>query len=175
MGHSMGAKTVLFFEYKFPGIARQLIIVDMAAREYPAHHAKVLEALHNVNFDKIGTRKEAEAVLGEHITDFGTKQFLLKNIYWKEDADKKMGWRFNLKVITENYDQIRAAVPDFRSETPAIIIKGENSDYLSEDDIVDYKNRFQNCDFVSIAGAGHWVHAEKPKEFFEATLQHLHH
>jgi pimeloyl-ACP methyl ester carboxylesterase len=168
LGHSMGAKTVLFFENKYPHVASKIIITDMAARAYPAHHQTVLAALHAVNFDEVKTRKEAEAVMNTHLEDFGTKQFLLKNIYWKEN--ERMDWRFNLEVISRLYDEIRVAAPMFTSTVKTLIITGANSNYVTEEDQKDFQNRFTNIEMISIAGAGHWVHAEKPKEFFEAVL-----
>jgi len=173
LGHSMGAKTVLFHEKNFPGVASKLVIADMAAREYPAHHADVLDALHAVDFNKITSRKEAEAEMNRYISDFGTKQFLLKNIYWKEDGNKKMDWRFNLKVITEQYDNVRVPVPFFTSDTPTLIVRGGRSPYVNEADIEDYKKRFSTCEISVIEEAGHWVHAEKPQEFFEVVLKFI--
>lgn len=171
LGHSMGGKTVLYFEYLYPGEAKKIIVADMAARRYEAHHHAVLKALHAVNFDLVHSRREAEAIMDEYIKDFGTKQFLLKNIYWKDAGNQRMDWRFNLEVISKEYDNIRVEVPAFVSQTPALIVRGEKSDYVQEADVQDYKKRFTNLDLEIIAGAGHWVHAEKPKEFFEAVIR----
>ncbi len=173
VGHSMGGKTVLFFELKYSGIAKKLIIVDIASRAYEPHHNQVLEALHAVDFNTITTRKEAEAVMNEYLSDFGTKQFLLKNIYWKDDNAKQMAWRFNLRTITESYDNIGVVVPDFISPTETLIINGENSKYINAQDKLDFEKRFTDVQFKTILNAGHWVHAEKPKEFFEAVLNFL--
>lgn len=169
LGHSMGGKTVMYFELKYSGIASKIIIADISARMYPPHHQDVLEALNAVDFTKIKTRKEAEAIMDEHIKDFGTKQFLLKNIYWKDTETNVMDWRFNLKVISENYENVCKGVPEFVSETKALIIKGENSKYISDEDKEDLKKRFPHSTLVVLNGAGHWVHAEKPKEFFETV------
>ncbi len=173
LGHSMGGKTVLFFEWKYPEIASKIIIADMATREYEPHHNIVLKALNAVDFNAIKTRKEAEAVLNNYIEDFGTKQFLLKNIYWKDNNNNQMAWRFNLKVIDQLYDNVRIAVPEFVSQTKTLIIKGEKSDYINKQDIEDYKLRFPESRFVTIPNAGHWVHAEKPKEFFECVYEFI--
>ena len=89
LGHSMGGKTVLFFELKYSGIAQKLIIVDIAARAYEPHHNDVLKALHAVDFNTITTRKEADVLMNTYLTDFRTKQFLLKNIYWKDSVKTK--------------------------------------------------------------------------------------
>jgi len=168
IGHSMGGKTVMFFETMYPGIADKLIIVDIAARPYPRHHDDVLEALHAVDFNTIKNRKDAEAIMNNYISDFGTKQFLLKNIYWKQDD--RMDWRFNLDVITRKYDNVSVAVPQVSSPVSALIINGEKSRYVSAQDMEEFRLRFPNSQFVTIQGSGHWVHAEKPKEFFDAVM-----
>lgn len=173
LGHSMGGKTVMYFNYLFPEKASKIIICDIAARAYPPHHNEVLKALHAVDFDFVKTRKEAEAVLNLHISDYGTKQFLLKNIYWKDTSNNLMDWRFNLKVISDNYDSISFAVPDFKSDLPCLVIKGGKSHYITQTDEEDFKNRYPAVKIESIEGAGHWVHAEKPKEFFNSVVAFL--
>lgn len=170
IGHSMGGKVTLFFEAKYPGVADKLIIADISPRAYEPHHNEVLAALNAVDFSIIKTRKEAEAKLGEYIKDFGTKQFLLKNIYWKDSDNNVMDWRFNLKVITEKYNTISVEAPHFTSEVPCLVIRGGKSHYVTETDLHDFKLRFPNFKLETINDAGHWVHAEKPKEFFEVVM-----
>lgn len=171
LGHSMGGKTVLMFEKKYPGLASKIIIADMSARAYPPHHEGIIDTLRAVDFSKISTRKEAEEALDEQIKDFGTKQFLLKNIYWRDD--KKMAWRFNLDVISAKYDTVTAQIPFFKSSTPTLIMAGEKSNYILESDREDFRERFSDVRFNTIANAGHWLHAEKPKEFQQAVLNFI--
>lgn len=173
LGHSMGGKTVLFFEQMFPNIAQKLIIADIAPRAYEPHHDSVLKALNAVDFTEINTRKEAEEILGQYITDFGTKQFLLKNIYWREDETKQMAWRFNLKVITAEYNNIGVVVPPFTSFTKTLFIRGEKSNYISDNDMIDIRNRFPNVSLNTIANSGHWVHAEQPDAFFNCVMEFI--
>jgi esterase len=173
LGHSMGGKTVMYFEKMFPGISDKVIIVDIAARAYPAGHTAVLKALHAVDLNKISNRKEAETVMKEYLGDFGTRQFLLKNLHWKDAANTRMDWRFNLKVISDNYGNITGAVPEGLSKVPALIVRGERSEYVTENDLSDFKKRFPDSEFVTIEGAGHWVHAEKPVEFFEKVFEFI--
>lgn len=171
LGHSMGGKTVMFFELSYPGIASKIIIADIAVRASKPHHDEVLKALNAVDFNALKTRKEAEAVMNEYITDFGTKQFLLKNIYWKED--ERMAWRFNLEVMTRKYNEILVEVPEKTSDVKTMIMRGEKSNYISDADAEEMKNRFPNSVLVTIKDAGHWIHAEKPKEFFESVMAFL--
>ena len=84
-----------------------------------------------------------------------------------------MDWRFNLKVISKEYDNIRTAVPDGTSKVKALFIKGEKSEYITDTDVSDIGKRFPNFSLKTIAGAGHWVHAEKPDEFVKEVLEFI--
>ncbi len=173
LGHSMGGKTVMFFDLLFPGVAAKIIVADIAPRAYGAHHDSVLKALNAVDFSSINIRKEAEAILSQYISDFGTKQFLLKNIYWKEDESKQMDWRFDLKTITEKYDNVSVEVPAGSSETPALFIRGDKSGYVTDADIESIASRFPNYRIETIANSGHWVHAEQPDAFFNQVMHFI--
>lgn len=173
LGHSMGGKTVLFFQQLYPGVAQKIIVVDIAMRSYEPHHQAVLAALNAVDFSLVQSRKEAELILNQHIDDFGTKQFLLKNIYRKDNDINRLDWRFNLKVITDRYDNIGVAVPSFKDDTPAMVIKGERSNYINTFDVEDYKKCLSHLTFKEIKNAAHWVHAEQPLAFFEAVCEFI--
>lgn len=173
LGHSMGGKTVMFFEALFPKVAHQLIIADIAPKAYEAHHDAVLKALHAVDFSKINQRKDAEEIMGQYITDFGTKQFLLKNIYWKDTDPKQMAWRFNLETITKEYNHVSVRVPSFQSSTPTLFIRGSKSNYITDSDWIEIQQVFQYALLTTINDSGHWVHAEKPNEFFEAVMNFI--
>ncbi len=173
IGHSMGGKTVMYFEKQFPKVAQKLIICDIAARAYEPKHNEVVAALNAVDFNHVKTRKDAELVLNSFIKDFGTKQFLLKNIYWKDTDNNIMDWRFNLKVITNNYNNVSVEVPMFNSDTPTLIIRGSLSDYINEEDMADFNLRFSNISIETVLDAGHWVHAEKPLGFFESVKRFI--
>ena len=173
LGHSMGGKTVMFFEMMYPHISSKTIVVDIAPRAYEPHHDNVLKALNAVDFDKIATRKEAEEIMSLYISDFGTKQFLLKNIYWRSDDDKKMAWRFNLKTITKEYHNIGIQIPNGISTTKTLFIRGELSNYILDDDIDLIKKHFPHYALKTIANSGHWIHAEQPEAFYNCVMQFI--
>jgi len=173
LGHSMGGKTLMFFELMYAGISEKIVIVDIAPRAYESHHEAVMHALNSVKFDEITTRKQAEEILNIYISDFATKQFLLKNIYWKNSETNLLDWRFNLKTISKEYDNIGVEVPLGKSEVRTLFIKGEKSHYLTESDLNDIATRFPNYLMEEIKEAGHWVHAEKPNDFFEVVLKFI--
>lgn len=173
LGHSMGGKTVMFFEMLFPGIANKIVVADIAPKVYEPHHDLVLKALNAVDFTEINARKDAENIMNEYISDFGTKQFLLKNIYWKEDESKQMAWRFNLPVICKEYNNVSVNIPDGISRVDTLFVRGEKSNYVLDSDLPNIEKHFPNYKLTTIPNAGHWVHAEKPEEFFNSVLEFI--
>ncbi|MCW3086330.1 MAG: Alpha/beta hydrolase [Bacteroidetes bacterium] len=172
LGHSMGGKTAMQYTLQHPDMVDKLIVADIAPKYYPPQHGDVVKALKAIDFNIVKTRKEAEAILSEYVPDFGTKQFLLKNIYWKEDG--LLDWRFNLKTILEKMENVGLAITaDESVDVPALFIRGENGGYVLEEDLNMIHDLFPRSMLETIAGAGHWVHAEKPKEFFEAVMNFI--
>lgn len=172
LGHSMGGKTAMYFAIENSHLVDQLIVVDIAPKYYPLHHQSVIEALTSIDFSVIKSRKEAESILSNYISDYGTKQFLLKNIYWTENG--QLAWRFNLPVIVKNIENIGEATPTDKSvDIPTLFIRGEKSNYILDEDISLIQDIFPRSILETIPDAGHWVHAEKPKEFFEAVMKFI--
>jgi pimeloyl-ACP methyl ester carboxylesterase len=179
LGHSMGGKIAMEFALQHADFLSKLIIVDIAPKFYPPHHQDVLNGLNAVDLYTIKTRNEAESALSKYISDTGTKQFLLKNLYWKENVEEALvtghfEWRFNLKVIEKNIDTISQEIlSDSHCTTPTLFIKGERSNYIKEEDEQAIQKIFPNSTMHAITDAGHWVHVEKPKEFLETVLEFL--
>lgn len=172
LGHSMGGKTVMFFAVLYPDLVDKLIVADIGPKYYAPHHQKILQGLNAVDFSKQPTRAEAEEILSEYIRDFGTRQFLLKNLYWV--APGQLGFRFNLDVFNRKVEAIGEALP-FESvfTGPTLFLRGDRSDYIVEADLQTIQHHFPNSDIVSVKNAGHWLHAENPKDFFEEVSEFL--
>jgi len=170
LGHSMGGKVAMTFALNYGGILEKLIVADIAPVKYPAHHHEVLHALNSVDFNQVTSRKDVEEILSKSISDFGTRQFLLKNIYWENSSENKMNWRFNLNVITEKYEEILKEVIEKSSNVNTLFIRGEKSNYILDEHIDSITERFPNSKLITIPNAGHWVHAEQPKLFYEAVM-----
>lgn len=173
LGHSMGGKTAMLFAVQKPDNLDKLIVADMAPKRYEPHHHQILKALLAVDLDKISSRKEAEDILSEYIKDFGTKQFLLKNLYWKDVENKKLAWRFNLNAISKNIEAVGEGIEINKSinNLPALFIRGGKSDYVTENDYGLIKEIFPDAEIKTIEDAGHWLHAEAPEEFYKIVFQ----
>lgn len=168
LGHSMGGKAAMWVTQKRPELIEKLIVTDMGIKAYPPHHQHVLAGIHSVNLDNVSLRSEAEKELSKFIDNEGVKQFLLKNLYWKEKG--KLAWRMNVEVLEKSMNQILAEIPEIEVLTPTLFIRGELSNYVLDDDIAEIENLFPDSHFVTIENAGHWVHAEKQDEFVNAVL-----
>src|SRR5581483_5440823 len=129
LGHSMGGKTVLYFTVQHPEKVEKLIVVDIGPKKYPVTNQFVVDALDKFDPQNLTSRKEAETILSEHIEDEGTKQFLLKNLYW--DDNQKLQWRFNFPSLKANIKAVGEVTPLPPSpiDIPVLFIKGEKSDY----------------------------------------------
>ena len=56
---------------------------------------------------------------------------------------------------------------------PTLFVGGWKSEYLSRSHHDDIRELFPKARFEYVPGAGHWVHAEKPKEFMAVLDDHL--
>lgn len=166
LGHSMGGKTAMQLAGDYPNLVEKLIVVDISPKYYSPHHQDILEGLTELDKKKLTSRGEAEDFLSEYIKDTGTRLFLLKNLYWK--TKEHLSLRLNLEVLKDNVENIGAALPaGLRFQKETLFIKGGRSNYIKEEDEARISLHFPNSKIVVIEKAGHWVHAEKMKEFYE--------
>jgi pimeloyl-ACP methyl ester carboxylesterase len=172
IGHSMGGKTAMTFAVKFPQRVQKLVVADISPKYYPPHHQDVIEAIRSIRIDEIKSRSEADSVLKQFSLDEGTRQFLLKNLYHKEG--NKFDWRFNFQAIEKQIEEVGKSLPDYyRFNNPALFIRGGNSRYVQDEDIDLIQLIFPKYELSTIEGAGHWLHAEKPEEFFTVVHKFL--
>lgn len=172
IGHSMGGKVAMLLATNYPELVDKLIVADIGPKFYAPHHQTILAALNAVDFSKKPSRAEAEEIVSGYIHDFGTRQFLLKNLYWVEPG--QLDFRFNLKVFTENTSVIGDALPfENHFDKKTLFLRGDKSDYILDSDFETIYHHFPNAEIETVSNAGHWLHAENPKEFFEKTVHFL--
>jgi len=170
LGHSMGGKTAMLFAAMYPERVSKLIVADISPRFYPVHHDAILEGLTTLNFETLQTRKEAEEVLSNFVSDFGTRQFLLKNLYWVDKGE--LGLRVNLTVLKENVEEVGEELPSYlKFEGDTLFLRGDRSEYIGVNDEDLIKMQFPNSIIHTVSNAGHWLHAENPKEFYDCVMQ----
>ena len=165
LGHSMGGKIAMLFATIYPDLVEKLIIADIGPKYYAPHHQSILEALNAVDFSKKPSRSEVDEIISKYISDFGTKQFLLKNLYW--ETPDQLAFRFNLPVFNEKISEIGTALPfENHFDKPVLFLRGDKSDYILDSDFETILHHFPLAIIKTIQNAGHWLHAENPTAFY---------
>jgi len=174
LGHSMGGKTAMRFACLYPELVNHLIVADISPRYYPIHHQTILNGLSSLNLEVIKSRREADKALSNYIFQKSTRQFLLKNLYWVEKG--KLGLRINLEVLKAQVSEVGEALPKhltFNGKT--LFLRGDRSEYIGINDFDLIKKHFPLLYMETISNAGHWLHAENPKDFYGEVMSFLEH
>lgn len=172
LGHSMGGKAAMLVAAQNPDLVKKLIVVDIAPKYYAPHHQQILDGLTALEEANLSSRKEAENLLKEFISNKGIRLFLLKNL--ERESQDKLCLKLNLSALKANIEKVGEALPEDQKYTgETLFIRGENSDYITSEDEVSIKNQFPKAEIISIPDAGHWVHAENSDAFYEAVLKFL--
>lgn len=167
VGHSMGGKAVMALTALAPERIAGLVVVDVAPVDYDVRrHDEIFAAINAVTESGVSTRQQAAAVMREHLDEEGVVQFLLKSF-----VDGQ--WRFNVPVLWDQYAHIVGWQPVPAWQHPALFITGGNSPYVTEAYRDALLAQFPQARAHVIAGAGHWVHAEKPEAVLRAIRRYL--
>ncbi|HDG1682544.1 TPA: esterase [Kluyvera ascorbata] len=167
IGHSMGGKAVMALTALAPERIDRLVAIDIAPVDYHVRrHDEIFAAINAVTSAGVATRQQAATVMREYLKEEGVIQFLLKSFV---DG----AWRFNVPVLWEQYPHIVGweAIPAW--DHPALFIPGGNSPYVTEAYRSALLAQFPQAKAHVIAGAGHWVHAEKPDAVLRAIRRYL--
>lgn len=166
LGHSMGGKVAMLFSVFNPERTERLVVADIAPKPYKPHHQQILDALQNLDLQNIESRAEASEQFA--IKEEGTRQFLLKSLYWKDKG--QLAWRFNVPVIAREIVNVGEGLAGQAIYYgPTLFVRGGNSWYIKDDDMDEIAIHFPEARLETIDGAGHWLHAEKPREFFSVV------
>ncbi len=172
LGHSMGGKTAMLFATKYPDLIEKLLVADIAPKEYPPHHQDIIRALNSIDFTIHNSRKLIDEKLSELIPEVGVRQFILKNTYWVEKG--QLGFRFNLESLTENYNEVIVGLPTGATfEGEVLFLRGGKSQYILDQDAPLLSAHFSNYKLVTVPNAGHWLHAENPKDFYSSVINFI--
>jgi esterase len=169
VGHSLGGKVAMECALRNPSTYSGIVVVDIAPKTYPVHHAEIVHGMRAVATAEAGSRREADSVLAEYVGEERIRAFLLKS--YNSSVQGEKGWRINIDAIEKEYEHIRGglseSLADAQYSGPTLFIGGEWSDYLQTEDEEDIRQRFPQVMFEVIPQAGHWVHAEQPEAFLK--------
>jgi pimeloyl-ACP methyl ester carboxylesterase len=172
MGHSMGGKTAMQFALRYPACLARLIVADIAPKAYPAHHDEIFDAMCALDLAALHTRQELDSALAPRVPDTATRQLIMKNV--GRDEHGAFTWKLNLDAIKQNYDAILGNIAgDGPFLKPTLFMRGELSNYVQASDEPAIRRLFPEAQIVTVSGAGHWIHAEKPAEVLKIVEDFL--
>lgn len=170
IGHSMGGKAAMILALGHPAKVRRLVVADIAPVAYGHSQQGMIDAMRTVDLSVVETRGDADRQLVAAVDEPGVRAFLLQSL----DVRGKR-WRFNLDQLEADMAAVMGfpEVPDTSFDGPVLMLSGGASDYVLPEHRDTVKALFPAARFAKIPGAGHWLHAEKPREFEAACAAFL--
>ncbi|MBB3883430.1 pimeloyl-ACP methyl ester carboxylesterase [Acetobacter oeni] len=165
IGHSMGGKTAMMLALTSPNDVHALMIADIAPGEGGlAHTQDIAEGLIRLPMPATLDLSGADKWLSQVIKDKSVRDLMAQNL---ELGDHPC-WRIGLSEI---HDALKAivdwpAIPEgVRYDGPTLFVAGSESDYIRPVNYPEMRRLFPHYRLDVIEGAGHWLHAQKPRKF----------
>lgn len=171
IGHSMGGKAAMALALRRPDLIRRLIVADIAPVSYGHTQIPLIDAMRELDLSGPLGRSEADRRLAARVSDAGVRAFLLQSLDLRADPPK---WRLNLDVLANEMAHI-TGWPDLPGvfKAPSLFLTGALSDYVKPEHREPIRAAFPAARFAKIPGAGHWLHADRPREFEAAVRAYL--
>ncbi len=162
VGHSMGGKVAMMAALEAPAAVARLLVADIAPVRYPPAYHELAVAMAAIPLHPGLTRAEADAALAP-AAEPGVRAFLLQNLRFGAEPR----WSIDLPAITVALPHLedwpdRDAAP---YAGPTLFVAGERSDLIRPEHRVAIRAMFPKARFVTLKGAGHWLHADNPTGF----------
>lgn len=169
-GHSMGGKAAMALALTQPDKIHRLIVADIAPVAYGHTQAMFIDAMRNVDLTVVSKRSDAEAQLANAGVEPALQSFFTQSL---DVAAKR--WRLNLDVLEAEMQKIIGWPDDIqgRFDGPTLFLSGGASGYVVPAHRDHIKSLFPKARFAKLPDAGHWLHAEKPREFEAAVRAFL--
>lgn len=165
LGHSMGGKTAMTLALTAPARVSRLVVVDIAPVATPDQHTPLIDAMLALPLAEVRRRLDADARLRAAIPDDEIRLFLLQSFV---PGPERGAWRFNLPALRAAMPALIAGLPvppDARYAGPVHVIRGARSDRVTVATLAAMQPHFPHLCLHTVAGGGHWPHAEAPQEF----------
>jgi esterase len=169
LGHSMGGKAAMVLALTQPQAVHRLVVADIAPVAYGHSQMPFIDAMRGVDLARVTRRADAEAQLAT----LGVEP-ALQSVFTQSLDIAGARWRLNLDALANRMDAIMG-FPELTGAWPGstLFLTGTQSDYVRPEHRARIKALFPAARFARLHGAGHWLHAEKPREFEAAVRAFL--
>ena len=170
LGHSMGGKAAMRLALDHPEMVRRLVVADIAPVAYGHTQMHLVQAMQGMDLSGLSTRSEADRRLAGSVETEAVRAFLLQSLDLRADPPR---WKLNLQALARQMSRILGWEGAGRFDAPALFLSGAVSDYVLPKHHREILQLFPQAQFQRLQGAGHWLHAEKPREFEAAVRAFL--
>lgn len=168
LGHSMGGKAAMQLALTEGALIRKLVVADIAPVAYGHDQTQYIRAMRALDLTGLVARGEADRRLADTVPEAPLRAFFLQSLDLKADDGPR--WRLN-------FDTLEAEMPrivgwpgtEGRFDGPTLFLTGAESPYVRPEYRETIRALFPHARFAKLPGAGHWLHADKPREFEEAV------
>jgi len=169
LGHSMGGKAAMVLAVEYATAVNSLVVGDIAPVAYGHTQIHLIEAMRELQLEGIESRSDADQKLAGRVADPATRAFLLQSL-----DIKAREWRLNHEVLATEMDRI-IGFPELDGQFTgaSLFLSGSLSDYVKPEHRGAILALFPQARFARLKGAGHWLHAEKPRDFEAAVRSFL--
>jgi esterase len=167
LGHSMGGKAAMMLALTDGALVNRLVVADIAPVAYSHDQTRHIAAMRALDLSGLASRAEADQRLAATLTDPALRAFFLQSLDLKSSPPR---WRINLDVLEAEMPKIIGWPQGAgRFDGPALFLSGALSHYVLPEYRETIRTLFPGARFAKLPGAGHWLHAEKPREFEETV------
>ena len=161
IGHSMGGKAAMMLALKHPNLVNKLLIADIAPVEYKHYQSQFIKAMQKIDLSKVETRADATEALSKFVEDKSLQNFFTQSLDLKNKS-----WKLNLDILNSEMQKI-LGFPKINRKFSGhtLFLRGEKSEYILATHRDMINSLFKKARFATLKNAGHWLHAEKPREF----------
>eukprot|EP01083_Nonionella_stella_P231896 818532_1 len=145
------------------------------SRGFGSNLRHILSTLMGLDLRVVKNRRQAMDLLKNELPSPGLREFLCQNLVRRktDDGQSVWEWRVNLPAINDQLDNFTHHALRGVYTGPAIFIAGGESDYIQPKHHPVIEQMFPTASVETIAGTGHWLHAEKPDEFVRIVCEFL--
>lgn len=176
VGHSMGGKTAMTLALEHPKAISGVAVVDIAPERYGDQLRPYMTAMRSLDLAAALGREEAMEVVARGMdgVDGGMPvDFMVPRLL---RYGERFDWRLNLLAVAMCMRDL-SEFPNparRRYDGPALFLAGAHSDYVRQESHARIARLFPRARLQTIAGAGHWVHADQPEALLRMLRDWLH-
>jgi pimeloyl-ACP methyl ester carboxylesterase len=156
-----------------------IVLVDIVLRpeRNGVERVRAFMASHPDGFGNLDEAIDAVATYNPNRPRPSDPSGLMRNL--RTGSDGRLRWHWDPRMVPKAVDADLAAMASIidrlpsPNDTPVLLIRGRNSDVLSDASVADFRSHLQNTEVLDVAGAGHMVAGDSNEAFQRGVVEFL--